>query len=225
MTDMFLEKFRALVPKYLEDEWQDEDGLVADELDSALAEHQFQVPLVLREFYLAVGGCEDIMEAYHYFWDPEELEVDDEGFLMFLEDEEEQFTWGFRIGDLSIPDPIVYRRNNARAPVEKRRRNLLRIRLRHVRVGVQRRGLVSSPCGLVPDLVSRPKRGTLTKNTPRIGPEPAITLRKVPHDGGCHNCAARTGPGKHDGGNHRASKAPRRRSSSTASTSATIRAG
>src|SRR6478609_7966293 len=86
MTDMFLEKFRALVPKYLEDEWQEEDGLPA----------------------------EDIMEAYHYFWDPEELEVDDEGFLMFLEDEEEQFTWGFRVGDLSIPDPIVYRRNNAR---------------------------------------------------------------------------------------------------------------
>ncbi|HEX9181141.1 MAG TPA: hypothetical protein VF859_12140, partial [Burkholderiales bacterium] len=78
MTDMFLEKVRALVPKYLEDEWQEEDGLPADELDAALAEHQFQVPLVLREFYLAVGGCEDIMEAYHYFWDPEELEVDDE---------------------------------------------------------------------------------------------------------------------------------------------------
>ena len=51
MTDMFLEKFRALVPKYLEDEWQEEDGLPPDELDAALAEHQFQVPLVLREFY------------------------------------------------------------------------------------------------------------------------------------------------------------------------------
>ena len=107
MTDMFLEKFRALVPKYLEDEWQEEDGLPAEELDAALAEHQFQVPLVLREFYLAVGGCEDIMEAYHYFWDPEELEVDDEGFLMFLEDEEEQFTWGFRVGDLVI-DPVKH---------------------------------------------------------------------------------------------------------------------
>jgi hypothetical protein len=114
MTDMFLEKFRSLVPKYLEDEWQEEDGLSEEELDKALAEHQFQIPLVLREFYLALGGCEDLMEAYHYFWDPEELEVDDEGFLMFLEDEEEQFTWGFRVGDLGIPDPIVYRRNNAR---------------------------------------------------------------------------------------------------------------
>ena len=85
MTDMFLEKFRALVPKYLEDEWQEEDGLPEEDLDKALAEHQFTVPLVLREFYLALGGCEDLMEAYHYFWDPEELEVDDEGFLMFLE--------------------------------------------------------------------------------------------------------------------------------------------
>ena len=91
MTDMFLEKFKALVPKYLEDEWQEEDGLTPEELDKALAEHQFQIPLVLREFYLALGGCEDLMEAYHYFWDPDELEVDDEGFLMFL-----------------------YRRNNAR---------------------------------------------------------------------------------------------------------------
>ncbi|MDQ0078944.1 hypothetical protein [Arthrobacter oryzae] len=114
MTDMFLEKFRALVPKYLEDEWQEEDGLSEDELKVALADHQFQIPLVLKEFYQAVGGCEDLMEAYHYFWDPEELEVDDEGFLMFLEDEEEQFTWGFRVGDLGVPDPIVYRRNNAR---------------------------------------------------------------------------------------------------------------
>ena len=37
MTDMFLEKFRALVPKYLEDEWQEEDGLPESELNSALA--------------------------------------------------------------------------------------------------------------------------------------------------------------------------------------------
>ncbi|MGG5170840.1 hypothetical protein ACQR35_01500 [Pseudarthrobacter sp. J1738] len=114
MTDMFLEKFRALVPKYLEDEWQPEDGLTDAELDEALSQHTFTIPAVLREFYLALGGCEDIMEAYHYFWDPEELEVDEEGFLMFLEDEEEKFTWGFRAGDLSIPDPIVWRRNNMR---------------------------------------------------------------------------------------------------------------
>ena len=113
MSEMFLEKFRALVPKYLEDQWRPEDGIPAAELDEILEEHDFSIPLVLREFYLALGGCEDLMEAFHFFWDPDELEVED-GYLLFLEDEEEKFTWGFRTDQLDIPDPIVWRRNNAR---------------------------------------------------------------------------------------------------------------
>jgi hypothetical protein len=113
MTEMFLEKFRALVPKYLEDTWHEEDGIPADELDEVLSEHDLSIPLVLREFYLAVGGCDDLMEAYHFFWDPEELEIED-GFLMFLEDEDEAFTWGIREDQLDVPDPIVWRRNNAK---------------------------------------------------------------------------------------------------------------
>lgn len=113
MTDMFLEKFRNLVPRYLEDEWQPVDGIPADELDELLEDHDFEIPLVLREFYLAVGGCEELMEAYHYFWDPEELEMED-GYLLFLEDEDEQYTWGVRGDQLTVPDPIVWRRHNAR---------------------------------------------------------------------------------------------------------------
>ncbi len=85
MAEMFLEKFRSLVPLYLEDEWQVEDGLTESELDDALSGVPSPIPLVLREFYLALGGCEDLMEAYHYFFDPDELEIED-GYLLFLED-------------------------------------------------------------------------------------------------------------------------------------------
>lgn len=113
MSTMFLEKFRALVPKYLDDEWQPEDGLATEELDDMLDEHDFDIPLVLLEFYTAVGGCQDLMEAYHYFWDPDELEIED-GYLLFLEDEDEQYVWGIRQDQLDVPDPIVWRRNNAR---------------------------------------------------------------------------------------------------------------
>lgn len=113
MAEMFLEKFRALVPKYLDDEWQPEDGLSPAELDEALAGHDFTIPLVLREFYLALGGCEDLMEAFYFFWDPEELEIED-GYLLFLEDEDEEYTWGIRADQLNIPDPIVHRRHNGR---------------------------------------------------------------------------------------------------------------
>ncbi len=68
---------------------------------------------MLREFLHALGGCEELMEAHHYFWDPEELEMED-GYLLFLEDEDEEFTWGFRADQLDVPDPIVWRRNNAK---------------------------------------------------------------------------------------------------------------
>ncbi|MCZ2402296.1 hypothetical protein IV498_03655 [Paenarthrobacter sp. Z7-10] len=113
MSDMFLDKFRGLVPEYLEEPWQESDGIELAELDAILAEHQLRVPQVLREFLHAVGNCEELMEAYHYFWDPEELELQD-GYLLFLEDEDEAFTWGFRADQLAVPDPIVWRRNNAK---------------------------------------------------------------------------------------------------------------
>lgn len=110
---MFVDKFRALVPKYLDDEWVAEDGLTSAELTEALDDAGVEIPQVLREFYLSVGGCEDLMEAYYYFWDPEELEYDD-GYLLFMEDEDERYTWGLREDQLDVPDPIVYRRNNRR---------------------------------------------------------------------------------------------------------------
>ena len=111
---MFLDKFKALVPKYLEDDWrEEEDGISADVLNEMLDAHTFTIPLVLREFYLALGNNEDLMEAFHFFWDPDELEIED-GYLLFLEDEDEKFVWGFRVDQLDVPDPIVWRRNNAR---------------------------------------------------------------------------------------------------------------
>ncbi|MBT1001231.1 hypothetical protein KIH31_01335 [Paenarthrobacter sp. DKR-5] len=111
MTEIYLEKFRALVPKYLDRPWREEDGLAAGDLDRMLAEHDFTIPLVMREFYLAVGGCADLMEAYNYFWDPDELEVED-GYLMFLEDGDESVTWGLDAAQLELPDPIVFSRDN-----------------------------------------------------------------------------------------------------------------
>ena len=113
MADMFLEKFCSLVPKYLEDQWNEADGLSAEELREGLAQSEVPIPFVLEEFYRALGNNEDFMEAYHYFFDPEELEIED-GHLLFLEDEEEKFVWAFKASQLDVPDPIVYRRNNAK---------------------------------------------------------------------------------------------------------------
>lgn len=87
--------------------------MTENELDDALDDAGVEIPQALREFYLALGGCEDLMEAYYFVWDPEELEIED-GFLLFMEDEDEQYVWGIREDQLDIPDPIVHRRHNVR---------------------------------------------------------------------------------------------------------------
>ncbi len=114
MTDMFLEKFRALVPKYLEDEWQEEDGLTPDELDDALSDHSFTIPLVLREFYLAIGGCEDLMEAYHYFWDPRNSRWTTKASSCSLRTRTNSSPGASAPPTSASRTPIVWRRNNAR---------------------------------------------------------------------------------------------------------------
>ncbi|WP_394939836.1 hypothetical protein [Psychromicrobium sp. YIM B11713] len=109
MSEIFLQKFRDLLPNYLSEPWQEEDGLSEAELNAELAT---DVPQALREFYLALGNSE-LMEAYHFFWDPDELEVED-GFLLFLEDEEELYTWGIKADQIDVPDPLIWRRSNAK---------------------------------------------------------------------------------------------------------------
>jgi len=112
MTEIFVEKFRGLVPLYLQEAWQEADGIAVSDLDDVFTEMKITVPQALREFLHAVGNSEDLMEAYYYFWDPEELEIED-GYLLFMEDEEEAYTWGMRADQADVPDPIVWRRNNA----------------------------------------------------------------------------------------------------------------
>lgn len=117
MAQMFLDGFKALVPKYLDDEWTQQEGCTPQELEKLLADSELdegtQLPLVLEEFYLALGRCEEILEAFHFIFDPDEL-VTEQGHLLFLEDEEERWVWGVEVADLSVPDPLIHRRNNAR---------------------------------------------------------------------------------------------------------------
>ena len=117
MAEMFLDRFKALVPRYLDDEWTSAEGYSRSELAELLADSELpdrtKLPLILEELYLALGQCEEILEAYHFIFDPDEL-VTEEGYLLFLEDEEERWVWGVETADLNIPDPMIHRRNNDR---------------------------------------------------------------------------------------------------------------
>ncbi|GAB3191052.1 hypothetical protein [Nesterenkonia suensis] len=116
MAEMLVEKFKDLVPKYLDEKWTPKEGYSPEDLAAALREADLpddvQLPLVLEEFYRALGRCEELMEAHHFFFDPDELEVED-GHLLFLEDEDERWVWGIPVDILDVPDPLIRRRSNA----------------------------------------------------------------------------------------------------------------
>ncbi|TFH98165.1 hypothetical protein [Micrococcus lylae] len=116
---VYLSGFQKLVPALLGEDWAHDDGLTGAEVDRRLDEspaaeqlgEDLVLPAALREFYLALGNCGDLLETAHFFWDPDDLEVRD-GFLMFLEDAEETVVWGLPVDNLPLPDPIVWRRSS-----------------------------------------------------------------------------------------------------------------
>lgn len=115
MVEIFLDRFKALVPTYLGDPWTQEEGYTHEELKTLLANSELPantaLPHVLEELYLALGSCDELMEAYHFIFDPDELVIED-GHLLFLEDEDERWAWGVDAHDLDVPDPLIHRRNN-----------------------------------------------------------------------------------------------------------------
>jgi hypothetical protein len=114
MAQPFSQLYRKLVPTWFDEPWKPEDGLSREELTAALTDSGVgELPESLREFYLAVGAVEDLMEAWYYVWDPDELEIED-GYLLFMEDEDEAYTWGLRVDSLDVADPLVHRRSNTR---------------------------------------------------------------------------------------------------------------
>ncbi|MDY6055199.1 hypothetical protein [Micrococcus sp.] len=121
---VYLPAFQRLVPELLGEPWAEDDGLSDVEIDRRLADspaaaqlgEHLVLPTALREFYRAVGNAGDLLETVHYVWDPDDLEERD-GFLMFLEDEAETVVWGLPVENLSLPDPLVWRRSaGAEAP-------------------------------------------------------------------------------------------------------------
>src|SRR5699024_8854381 len=125
-AQVFYPSYQGLACKLLDRPWTSADGMGADELSqqvqASVAADQLQqtghtptmrdiAPLALQEFYLALGVSE-MMETNHFFFDPDELEIRDD-MVMFVEDADETIAWAVPMDQVSLPDPIVYRRTVA----------------------------------------------------------------------------------------------------------------
>ncbi|MEU2135245.1 hypothetical protein [Streptomyces sp. NPDC018352] len=104
-------EFRRLPERYLGRLWRASDGLPACEVEAAEARIGSTFPASLRSFYLTAGACEELLNSYHEFVPIEELCAED-GHLVFANENQDVVSWGFRVEDLSRPDPQVWQRVN-----------------------------------------------------------------------------------------------------------------
>src|SRR5699024_3697611 len=129
-TQVFYPSYQSFVPKLLNRPWTAEDGMAPEELNtqvlSCVAAKQLAAlgttptlatitPMPLQAHYIALATSE-MMETNHFFFDPDELEIRDT-MVMFVEDADETLVWGIPLDQVSLPDPMVYRRSvGAEAP-------------------------------------------------------------------------------------------------------------
>lgn len=87
------------------------DGISLRRVRAAERRLGFPLPAMLRAFYRLAGRNGALCRAHHRFRRPEELSVD-EGYLVFLEENQEVVSWGIRLAEVGVENPIVWQRNN-----------------------------------------------------------------------------------------------------------------
>lgn len=86
------------------------DGLAEEDIIAAQNRLGLELPKVLKNFYLHLGGNQLFMEAFLHLFSPENLTVADE-MLIFIAENQEVILWGLKVDALSSDDPGVFQVN------------------------------------------------------------------------------------------------------------------
>jgi hypothetical protein len=102
---------RGFVQNYVRRSWSAADGLLEKEIKKAESRLGITLPPALRSFYLSVGGAADLCSIHNVIFQPKDLVFED-GYLMFMDENQSVVSWGIKKKDLKKPDPEVWQRNN-----------------------------------------------------------------------------------------------------------------
>jgi len=103
---------RGFVERYLKRPWTEADGLSEKDLKKAEVRLGIKLPAALREFYLSVGAVRDLRSIHNIIFPPRDL-VFEEGYLMFMDENQSVVSWGIKKKDLKKADPETWQRNNS----------------------------------------------------------------------------------------------------------------
>jgi hypothetical protein len=105
------ETFKAFVQRYLGREWKVADGLSGKVVDRAEARLGIKLPSPLKSFYLTAGAVPELCTIHNIIFEPKDLGFED-GYLIFMDEDQSVVSWGIKKRDLRKADPIIWQRNN-----------------------------------------------------------------------------------------------------------------
>lgn len=102
----------GFVHNYLGRPWVAGDGLPEKDVKKAESRLGIKLPTAVRTFYLSVGRVADLCSIHNYILPPKDLEFED-GYLIFMDENQSVVSWGIKKKDLKKADPEVWQRNNS----------------------------------------------------------------------------------------------------------------
>ena len=84
-------------------------GKVVEKAEARLG---IKLPSSLKCFYLTVGAVPELCSTHNIIFGPDDLDFED-GYLIFMDENQSVVSWGIKKGDLMKADPVIWQRNNA----------------------------------------------------------------------------------------------------------------
>lgn len=106
-----MDAYEALSERYLGRALVPGDGCSEAEIAKAEMRVGIALPAALRTYYLRCGSVSRFNSSHNLLRSLSELTIED-AHLVFMNENQNVVSWGFRLQDLGLDDPIVWQRNN-----------------------------------------------------------------------------------------------------------------
>jgi hypothetical protein len=111
-----IERYKEIVERILERDLIAGDGTPEASLAQAELRLGLRLPVALREYFLIAGNADDANRMHNVLFRSDEFVVED-GYLVFMEENQAVVHWGIPIDRCDETDPDVWQRVNGLEPV------------------------------------------------------------------------------------------------------------
>jgi hypothetical protein len=112
----FADYYNSMVKLLLERELTRDDGISSEQIEATEQKLSLRLPYALREYYRVAGNLDELNRCHNRLLRMEELEVED-GYLLFMEENQAVVLWGVKTAQLAKDDPEVWQGINS-TPME-----------------------------------------------------------------------------------------------------------